>query len=432
MSSSKLALLGGEPVSPELKEYTWPILEREDEVAVLQALRSDYWGGLGDSNLPNNIFEREFANYQDCKYGILVANGTLSLELALKVGGVRPGDEVIVSALTFVASASAIVSVGAIPKFVDVDPNTAQISAHEIDKAVGPKTKGVVVVHYGGYMADMDKIMPVAKKHGLLVVEDCAHAHGASWRGKRSGSFGDLSGFSFQHSKTLPAGEGGITLTNREDVAERAVLLRNIGRRANQKTYSHYLSASNWRLGGLQGALLLSRFRRFPKEAEDRHRNILTFESRVGKVEGLSPPPTDDRMTQRTCYFYMVRFDEEKFGCPRENFIAALKAEGIRELGRGFERPLYKEPAFDRENLRPMYFEGIEIPNYSSMYLPVAESWASSQVTFPHRLFYGDGAGVELLLRAIQKVKENAQDLADLRLTVAPTGPSELSKSARI
>jgi dTDP-4-amino-4,6-dideoxygalactose transaminase len=428
--SSKLALLGGEPVAAELMDYKWPILEREDEVAVLQALRNDYWGGLGDANLPNNIFEKEFARYQDCKYGILVANGTLSLELALKVGGVRPGDEVIVSALTFVASASAIVSVGAIPKFVDIDPNTGQISADAIDQAVGPKTKAVVVVHYGGYMADVDRIIPVAQKHGLLVVEDCAHAQGASWRGKRSGSFGDLSGFSFQHSKTLTAGEGGITLTNRDDISDRAVLLRNIGRRADQKTYSHYLSASNWRLGGLQGALLLSRFRRFPKEAEDRHRNVLIFESKVGKIEGLTPLPTDERMTQRTCYFYILKFDEERFGCSRDNFMAALKAEGLREIGRGYERPLYKEPAFHRENLRPMYYEDIEIPDYGSMFLPVAEKWAVSQVTIPHRIFYGNGRGVELLLDAIQRVKDNVEEISDLRLTVAPTGPTEITRRA--
>ncbi len=428
MSSSKLALLGGEPISPELKGYTWPIMAREDEVAVLQALRSDYWGGLGDANLPNNIFEKEFAKYQDCKYGILVANGTLSLELALKVGGVRPGNEVLVSALTFVASASAIVSVGAIPKFVDVDPNTGQISADAIDKAAGPKTKAVMVVHYGGYMADMDRILLVARKHGMLVVEDCAHAQGASWRGKRSGSFGDFGGFSFQHSKTLTAGEGGITLTNRDDIADRAILLRNIGRRADQKTYSHYLSASNWRLGGLQGALLLSRFRRFPEEAVARHRNVLSFESQVGKIEGLTPMPADERMTQRTCYFYVLRFDEEKFGCPRDNFMAALKAEGLREIGKGYDRPLYKEPAFARENLVPMYFEGIEIPDYHSMYLPHVERWATSQVTIPHRIFYGDGRGVELLLKAMEKVKDNAQDLSDLRLTIAPAGPSELAK----
>jgi dTDP-4-amino-4,6-dideoxygalactose transaminase len=427
MSSSKLALLGGEPIAAELKGRTWPILEREDEIAVLQALRNDQWGGLGEANLPNNVFEREFAKYQDCKHGILVANGTLALELALRVGGVRPGDEVLVPAITFVASASAIVSVGAVPKFVDVDQNTAQINAEEIDKSAGPKTKAVVVVHYGGYMADMDKILPVAKKHNLLVVEDCAHAHGAAWRGNKSGSWGDLSGFSFQHSKTLTAGEGGITLTDREDLAERAALMRNIGRRADQKTYSHYLSASNWRLGGLQGALLLSRFKRFPKEAEARHRNILAFEPRVGKIEGLTPMPADERMSQRTCYFYVLKFDEGKFGCARHNFIAALDAEGFREIGTGYARPLYKEPAFDRENLRPMYVEGMDIPDYHSMYLPIAEMWAKSQVTIPHPYFYGDGRGVTLLLEAIQKIKDHVGELKDLRFTYTPPGPSELT-----
>ena len=409
---SKLAINGGPKAAAELENVKWPILTPDDEAALVQALRDNYWGGLGDDNLPNRIFEREFSKYHDTKYGITVANGTLTLELSLRAGGIKPGDEVLVPAITFVASATAIVSVGAIPVFVDVDPDTCQISAEAIKEAITPKTRAIIVVHYGGYMADLDAILPIAKEYGLLVVEDCAHAQGSAWRGKRAGSWGTFGSFSFQHSKTLASGEGGIVITNDEVLYEKAVLLMNIGRKQGQTTYGHYISASNWRLGGLQAALLLSQFRKFPQEAEQRQKNITFFIDELNKIPGLKTLKKDDRITQRGCYFFVIDFDEKEFGCSRDKFVEALHAEGAKRAFMGYERPLYKEPAFYPENLRPMLHESIKIPNYPEMYLPNAEKWASRQVTILHPFFLGDGTETRLLVDAIRKVKENVAELA--------------------
>jgi len=409
---SKLAINGGPKAAAELENVKWPNLTPEDETAVIRALRDNYWGGIGDENLPHRIFEKEFCRYHDAKYGITVANGTLTLELSLRAGGIRPGDEVLVPAITFVASATAIISVGAIPVFVDVDPDTCQISAEAIKAAITPKTRGIIVVHYGGYMADLDAILPVAKEHNLIVIEDCAHAQGSAWRGKKAGSWGTFGSFSFQHSKSLASGEGGIVITNDESLYEKAVLLMNIGRKQGQTHYNHYISASNWRLGGLQAALLLSRFKKFPQEAEERDRNITFFANEINKIPGLKTLKKDDRITQRGCYFFIIDFDEKEFGCSRQKFVEALRAEGVKNVIFGYERPLYKEPAFSPENLRPLLHESIKIPNYPEMYLPNAEKWASRQVTIFHYYFLGDGTETRLLLDAIKKIKENVHELA--------------------
>ncbi|MCC6443526.1 MAG: DegT/DnrJ/EryC1/StrS family aminotransferase [Armatimonadetes bacterium] len=408
---SKLAIHSGPQAAEGLREFAWPKLRPEDEAAVLKALRDNYWGGIGDENLPNTLFEKGFAEYHDARYGVAVANGTVSLELSLRAGGVRPGDEVLVPAITFVATASAIVSVGAVPVFVDVDPRTAQIDAVALEAAVTPRTRAVIAVHYGGYMADMDAVLPAAMRHHLLVVEDCAHAQGSAWRGKGAGSLGHFGSFSFQHSKSLVAGEGGIVLTDDEALFEKVALMRNIGRRTGQASYDHYISASNCRMGGLQGALLLSQFSRFSQQAEERHRNGLWLEGELDNIPGLSRQPADERLTRRGCYFLVLNFDAEAFGCSRDRFISAMQAEGVGWVGAGYARPLYREPAFLPDNLKPLLPPGIPVPDYPSLRLPHSEKWAACQVTIGHPYLLGDGAGARLVLEAARKVKECVKDL---------------------
>jgi len=409
---SKLALKGGTKISAELENIRWPELHAEDEASVLDALRKNYLGGIGDENLPNNIFEREFARYHGAKYGIAVANGTVALELSLRAGGVQPGDEVIVPAITFIASATPIISVGAVPIFVDVDPDTAQISVLAVEAAITHKTRAIIGVHYGGYAFDLDAILDLARRHNLLVIEDSAHAHGTDWRGKKVGSWGSFGCFSFQQSKALAAGEGGIVLTNDDELFEYATLLRNIGRKTDQREYYHYVSASNWRMGGLQGALLLSQFSRFPRQAKERDKNGRYVASEINKIPGLRTLKPDDRITQRGYYFMVLEFDAEQFGTDRDKFVAALQAEGVGWVGRGYERPLYKEPAFSKEKLNPLLHPAIDIPDYNNMSLPNAEKWARRQVTIGHTYLLGEERRrAELVLAAIHKIRENVAEL---------------------
>lgn len=410
-----LAIFGGAPVAERLKDkdYVWPQLHTEDEEAVVDALRKGYWGGfITDDGHPQLEFERRFAAYHDAAYGVLVANGTISLELSLRAGGIEPGDEVIVPAITFIASATAVVSVGAVPIFVDVDAATCQISASAIEAAITPRTKAIIAVHFGGYAADLDAILAVAKKHGLIVIEDCAHAQGAAWRGKRLGSWGDFGSFSFQQSKGLSSGEGGIVLVNTEEAYDKARLIRNIGRIPGDRSYYHHISASNWRLGGLQSALLLSQFGRLPEQAERRERNYKTLVEGLSEIEGFTRMPADERITQYGCYFAVLDFDEEAFGCTRRQFVDAMRAEGVEWVTLGYGRPLYQELAFEADRLRPLLHRSVEFPDYASMSLPNAERWASRMVTFLHFYMLDEGAGVELILSAVRKIKSGVGQFA--------------------
>ncbi|MFH1008574.1 MAG: DegT/DnrJ/EryC1/StrS family aminotransferase, partial [Candidatus Latescibacterota bacterium] len=239
------------------------------------------------------------------------------------------------------------------------------------------------------------------------------HAQGTSWRGKGAGSWGDFGSFSFQNSKSLAAGEGGAVLTSSEALFERASLLRNIGRRTGQTTYDHYVAASNYRLGGLQSALLLSRFGRFGREAEERHRNGAFLAAELDLIPGLSRLPKEDRITRRGYYFMVLDFDADAFGCSRERFIAAMQAEGIEWIGAGYNRPVHMEPAFDPANLRPLLHEGTPLPDYATLHLPGALRWAARQVTIGHSYLLGDGTGARLILDAALKVKEHVTELTD-------------------
>ena len=406
-----LAVNGGPKAAAALESIVWPRLHPQDAAAVERALEDLCWGGF--NNQPNREFERVFAQYCGAKYGITVANGTVSLELSLKAGGIRPGDEVLVPAMTFIASASAIISVGALPVFADVDPDTCQISAESIEASITPRTRGIVVVHYGGYMADMDAINAVAKRHGLVVVEDCAHAQGSQWKGIGAGALGDFGSYSFQISKALSAGEGGIVLTNDEGLYEKAVLMMNLGRKLGQTDYEHFLSASNWRMGGLQAALVLSQFGRLPQEVGERDKNGIYLRNELGKIPGFKALKEDARITRRGYYFDVFKFDGKAFGCSRYNFRKALKAEGVEEFGFGYGRPIYYEPAFAFENLRPLLHESIAIPDYNGLRLPNTEEWAATQLTFNHKYLLGDGSNTEVLVNAVKKVMENVRELAE-------------------
>lgn len=413
--TDKLAIRGGAPAAELLKgsEYVWPKLHKEDEESVLNALRQGHWGGfITDDIHPQLAFERKFADYHDSSYGVLVANGTISLELSLRAGGVQPGDEVIVPAITFFASATAIVSVGAVPVFADVDPATCQISAAAIEAAITPRTKAVIVVHFGGYPADMDAILAAARKHGIFVVEDCAHAQGAAWRGQRIGSLGEFGSFSFQQSKSLSGGEGGIVLTRDKEAYDKACLIRNIGRVPGDPTYFHHISASNWRLGGLQSALLLSQFSKFPEQAVVRDKNYRALTAALNEVEGITSLPADERITQYGCYFAVFDFDEEAFGCSRKQFVQAMRAEGVQWCTTGYNRSVYQELAFREDRLRPLLHANVPLPDYAALRMPNADRWAERMVTILHFYLLDDGTAVELIANAVRKIKEHAAELA--------------------
>ncbi len=409
---AKLAILGGPKAAERLQVPPWPMYGEEDKRAVLEVLESRRWCRLYAGSRVE-AFEKAYAEYHDAKYGIAVSNGTVAIELALLACGIRPGDEVLVPAVTFIASASAIVRVGAVPVFVDSDPETLSISPAGIEAAITERTRGVVAVHYGGYPVDFDAILPIVRRHNLVLIEDCAHAQGTEWKGRKVGALGHMGTFSFQETKSLTAGEGGIVLTNDEALAKEASLLHNIGRVVGRPGYEHHVLASNYRMSEFQGALLCAQMRRLPEQVAIKHENGEFLAEGLRQIGGLEPLKRDARITQRGYYFFVIRYNREHFdGLHRDRFVEALRAEGV-PCGTAYGMPLYKQPAFRRERIEPLLHPASKPwPDYEHLYLPVAERFcAEEQITIPHEVLLADRSGIQAILDAAAKIKENVGEL---------------------
>ena len=211
----RLALLGGTPV--RTKPFSaWPVFGAEEEQRLIRALRGGQWGRLSGTQVAE--FERRFAEAHGCKHGIGVVNGTVSLRIALLAAGIRAEDEVIVPPYTFLSTASAVIEANAVPVFADILLDTFNIDPNAIEAAITPRTKAIIPVHFAGQIADMGVITAIAQKHKLTIIEDAAHAHGASDQNRPAGSIGDVGSFSFQSSKNMTAGEGGIITTNDDEI----------------------------------------------------------------------------------------------------------------------------------------------------------------------------------------------------------------------
>jgi dTDP-4-amino-4,6-dideoxygalactose transaminase len=410
----KLAINGGERSAAKLASMIppWPVADEEAKRSVLDVLDGHDWCRIYEYSRVRK-FEIAFADYHDASHAIAVANGTVALELALLAGGVKAGDEVLVPALTFIASASAVACIGAIPIFVDSDPYTLSISVKDAEKRITKKTRAIVGVHYAGYPIDFDSIKPFAERNGLLLVEDCAHAHGTEWKGRKVGAIGDVGGFSFQASKSLAAGEGGIVLTDNDQIADKATLIHNIGRAVGKPGYLHYVLSSNYRMTEMQGALLLSLMRHLPWQTEYKHEVGAYLADRLRRIGGVEPLKSDERITRRGYYFFVIKYNAEEFGgIDRDTFLKALGAEGV-PCGAGYGVPLYKNAAFLPENLALVgTLAGQNLPDYSKLHLPIVERFcAEQQITIPHTVLLAGRQGADMIADAVVKIKENLEEL---------------------
>ena len=241
----------------------WPVWGDREAELLQEVLAAERWGGYNDF-VPR--LEREFASFQHCDWGIAAMNGTVTLEMALEAAGVRPGDEVIVPAISFISTATAVSRVGATPVFVDIEPLSFNMDPERAAAAVSPLTRAVIVVHFGGAMADMDRLGALADDRGLALIEDAAHAHGSEWGGRRAGSLGLAGSFSFQNSKVMTAGEGGMLTGNDADFAARARSIADQGRRPGGGWFHHYTLGTNYRITAWQAAVLLAQLERLPEQ----------------------------------------------------------------------------------------------------------------------------------------------------------------------
>jgi len=299
---------------------------------------------------------------------------------------------------------------------VDIDPETFQIDPERAEDAVTEKTKAIVPVHYGGYPADMDRMMETAEKHNLLVVEDCAEAHGSEWRGKKVGGIGHMGCFSFQMGKPLTCGEGGFVSTDEEELAKRCFSYHNIGRVQGRPVYEHHVPAWNMRMTEFQGAILLCQLKRLPEQTEMRYVNGEYMARRLDEVGGVRALKRDPRITKRGYYFYLLRYSENEFGgVSRDLFLKALNAEGI-PAGTAHNQPLYMNPVFMEMHFGrtgcpircPLYGKPID---YTKVHCPVAERVYKDEIVALGKDFLMEREKVDLVLGAIMKIKENVGEL---------------------
>jgi len=403
--TEKLAIDGGTPVRS--KPFpSWPMWGKREEELLLEVLHSGKWGTL---NGPKVIeFENKFAAFQGAKYGVCVTGGTAALELALRAMGIGPGDEVITSPYTFVATASAMFKVGATPTFADVEPGTLSLDAARVEEAITPRTKAILPVHIGGCPTNMDAINQVARRHRLLVLEDACQAWGAEWGGKRVGPLGDLGGFSFQASKNINAGEGGIIVTNDPELYERAWALHNVGRTLGKSRHEQDLLGFNYRMTEWQGAVLLAQLERLPQHIKLREESAAYLTDLLEEIPGITPRTRDPRVTQHAWHLYMFFYDGQAFGgLPREDFIRALQAEGV-PCSPGY-KPLYTSPAVRRAwaeqqgQIKPWQKEAASLPEAKPC--PVCEKACQETVWFYQNMLLGDKRDMEDIATAIRKIQ---------------------------
>jgi dTDP-4-amino-4,6-dideoxygalactose transaminase len=280
-------------------------------------------------------FEKEFADYCNNSYAAGVNNGTSALHLALLSAGVGPGDEVITVPHTFIASAAAIYYTGATIKLCDIDPVTFTMDPAALEDAITPRTKAIIPVHLYGQMADMDPIMAIAKKHGLVVLEDAAQAHGAEYNGRRAGSIGDLAGFSFYPGKNLgAAGEGGIVVTSNPEYNRKVRMLRDWGA---EKKYHHELKGFNMRLEGIQGAVLRVKMKYIEKWTEMRRDAAARYDDMFAGSGVLTPRQLDNR--RHVYHLYVIRTPD------RARWIDELSKKQI-QTGIHYPFPVHLLPAY--------------------------------------------------------------------------------------
>ncbi len=410
-----LAIAGGEPVR-QTPFPRWPRWDEAEIEAVKSVVESGRWGAPQGTEV--NSFEKEFAAYQDAAFGIAVTNGTVALKLALTAAGVGVGDEVIVPGYTFVATATAALEVGAVPIFADIDPHTYTLDAASAADCVTPRTRAIMPVHLGGRPADMDAILGVARQHDLVVVEDAAQAWGAAWQGQKAGALGDIGGVSFQSSKNISAGEGGMMLTNDPDIAAMARSLSNCGRREGQPWYAHYVLGGNYRLSEFQGAILRVQLQRYPEHLQQRQANAAYLERALTEIEGVTTLQQECRVTSNAYHILFLRYDAAAFGdVSKTRFIAAMQAEGITGLHGGYSLPAYRQPVMLAKNFglaTPPLFQGVHphMPDYHQVVCPVTDRACNEEAIWIRQsMLLGKQSDMDDIVKAICKVQQHIDAL---------------------
>jgi dTDP-4-amino-4,6-dideoxygalactose transaminase len=413
---AKLAINGGMKACTH-RWPSWPIWGDDERVGLMNVLESGkWWYGQRVQE-----FEALFAGFQDAQYGVTTTSGSTSLEVALRAMGIGPGDEVIIPPYTFVATAAAVIWVGATPVFADIEPLTLCIDPKSVAAKITPRTKAIIPVHLAGHIADMDRLRALAQRHGIVILEDACHSWGSQWKGQGSGAIGHCGAFSFQMSKNLSSAEGGIILTNDKELADTCRSLTNCGRTIGSPWYEHAMPGSNLRLTEFQAALLLAQFKRLEPHLVTRRKNALILNQRLAEIVGVKVFHDDPRVTRRAYHMYCFQIDPLRLGISRAQFLEALTAEGVPASG-GYLVPLYQNPMFrpvedgqTGARFRPQPGGPLDFSNISC---PVTEHVCQTVCWLGHVLLLADEPVIHAAADAIAKVCDNAGEIRRVEVSV--------------
>ncbi|NVJ91178.1 MAG: DegT/DnrJ/EryC1/StrS family aminotransferase [Methylocystaceae bacterium] len=448
-NETKLAILGGSPTrsTPFIVE---PMIDHNEEKLVLEALKqrnfsryigvgvddevlkmpsaeaaqiTDYWHFLGGENVRQ--FSASFAVKMGTPFAIPVSSATAGLSIALAAAGIGPYDEVILPGISFSATGNAPLMIGAIPVFVDVNPETFCIDPNEIIKAISPRTKAILPVHLCGNMADMDAIMDIANQYKLKVIEDACQAIGGSWNNKKSGTIGDAGVFSFQQSKNIMTGEGGMIITSDPEIAKRCRMILNHGELCFDDTATTEELAGiiglNFRMPELSAALGRAQLEKLDTVNNWRIKNADFLQKELNNIPGLKIPinqSTSNSPAENIPHFFTLLFDENAMGMPRSLFVSALRDEGI-PVGTGYSRPMYANPtflkrtAFNKNGFPWVDGSGVKSEiTYEHGQCPVCENLLYKEFLWFYHIAYSSTIDdMTDIVNAIKKVINNKDEL---------------------
>jgi dTDP-4-amino-4,6-dideoxygalactose transaminase len=414
---AQLALKGGTPVRSS-PYPSWPVWNERELEAVCEVVHSGRWGMAQGDRVRE--LEQRFAAYQQAGYGIAASSGTSALRVALLAAELEAGAEVIVPAYTFVATATAVIEANMVPVFADIDPDTYNLDPVSVQQALTEKTGAIMPVHLAGLPADMDGIMKVAAERSLVVIEDACQAWGSEYRGRKVGALGLGGAFSFQSSKHITAGEGGMLVTDDEPYGERCRSIVNCGRKAGGAWHEHVRLGGNYRLSELQAAVILAQLERYGKMLACRQEAAAYLREKLSGIDGIRPLAMPEYATATSCHLFILRYDSESFGgLAKDDFIRALNAEGIQPAHGGYYIPIYRQPVLLEKNVGPYdliarhEFRG-KVIDYSSFDCPVAERACRTEaVWILQNLLLAEREDLEDIVRAVEKVRENFGELLE-------------------
>lgn len=415
--TEQAALLGGPPaVTAQLPP--WPLVDAEALAEITRVITEETLCPVGAEGTQGE-FERGFAEMHGRKYGLAVNGGTAALMLALHGAGVEPGDEVIVSPFTWGASVSCVLQNFAIPIFADIDPHTFTLDPASIEARITPRTKAIVVVHIFGFPADMTRIMEVAGRHSLAVIEDCAQAHGARHGGRLVGSWGTVGAFSLQASKNLTGGEGGILICDDREIYERAMSMGTHPQRLYAELelpeYRAKIDslAFNYRMHSMAAALANTQLKYMEGWTLARGRNARYLYGALSDVLYVNEPAALPETERHAYYNIPFTYDPDQLPLSRDEFVEALKAEGVN-AGVYVKVPLYLRPRFQNHDYFGRGFPWALSPEpveYRKGDCPTAERMAKVEFQVNGNYYVDDPALMDQIATAIRKVGESAGEL---------------------